>query len=581
MADVLDLTEDPLQSTGAVWVNQGRDKPPPPDYARAGANLSPLLRQCLHNRGVTAAGLDRYLAPDSRYGADPSLLTGVDVAVIRLLRARRDKELVAVYGDGDVDGISATAVLTEALTGVGVRVMPYIPDRQLEQSGLSTDSLREIADRGAHVVITVDCGISAANEIDDVRNSGLDVIITDHHAAPPCLPRALAIINPMQDGCRYPFKSLAGVGVAFKLALGMFRAVGADFDLARELLDLVAIGTIADMVPLVEENRSLVWHGLRAINRTTRPGLQALLEMAGLRSGDLSALDVASRICPRLNGAGRLGNESLAYVLLSTKSLAEARECAELSCARVAERQDVTKRALEDCMRSMREHPPAASDPLVVLNLEPWAAAVSGFVAGKIALESGKSTMVLRYEGDTARGSLRGTPNVRLLDALSAHRDLLSRFGGHQQAAGFTASACNIAALTKSLRAFLSQGGSSDGIGPRIHIDAEIQLQQINWQIYDQLQSLEPCGIGNPKPVFLCRGLRVVDSGVVGNDNLRVVIQKGGRRLTGLAYRRGDLAGAVGGASEIDLVFSIGVNSGQDSRSLQLQILDIGFDRSR
>ncbi len=574
------VREGPLQPGQAVWVHLGRDNPPPPGLARAGAALSPILRQCLHNRGVTVASLREYLAP-STGGYDPSLLTGMDTAITRILRARQAKQLVVVYGDADVDGITATAVLVEALALAGVQAAPHIPNRLTDQFGLNRHALQSMVERGARLIITADCGISDAVEVAAFQRMGIDVIITDHHAPPPELPDAHALINPMQPGCAYPCKDLAGVGVAFKLAQGILRAIGAGAERAQSLLDLVAIGTIADMVPLVGENRSLVWQGLRVLSNTARPGVRILLDRAGPRDGDISANDVATRICPRINSAGRLGEDSLAYLLLTTTSYDDGRAHAELSCVRIAERQAVTKQALDDCRRHLREHPVPAGDPLVVVPIKTWAAVVSGIVAGKLAQESGKPVLVLRHEGDEVRGSLRGAPPDALLDALNANRDLLTRYGGHQQAAGFMMPPRNVEALADRLRDYLRPGLAGRSAAHRVEIDAELQLQQVNWQLLDQLRALEPCGIGNPQAVFLCRGLRVVESRVVGNDNLRVTVQSGGKKLTAMAYRRGDLADLLGRASDIDLVFSIEVNDWQDSRSLQLQIRDIGFDTPR
>ncbi|MDB5077792.1 MAG: recJ, partial [Chloroflexi bacterium] len=423
-----------MQATRSVWQNLQRTSTPAPELERAGTALSALVTQLVHNRGITAPTLDEFLTPNRGPTYDPFLLTGMDVAVTRILQARAVGELVAVYGDSDVDGIAAAALLVEALTAAGIRAIPYIPNRQVEAAGTQRDVLNYLQARGASLIITVDCGISSAEEIEAAKLAGLDVIVTDHHAPPANLPSAVSIIDPLQSNCSYPCKHLAGVGVAYKLAQALYRRAGLRDELARLLLDLVAIGTIADMVPLVDENRSLVWHGLRVLNRAARPGIQSLISLAGLRCGTLSASDVCYSLCPRINAAGRIGDGSLGYALLTAQTIDDAEALAALIEERKSERQVLIQQAYAACQQELCRQDARLYDRIIVVHVDPKASSAIGILAGKLAEEYGRPVIVLQPSGDEVRGCVRGTPSFAMLDALRANSDLLMNFGGHQQA---------------------------------------------------------------------------------------------------------------------------------------------------
>ena len=568
-----------VQATRSVWLNMQAVSEPAPQLERASTSLSPLVTQIIHNRGIGAEELQRFLRPDLEFGADPFLLTGMRAAVDRILAARSSGESVAVYGDFDVDGVTSTAVLVQAIAQLGIKVVGYIPHRQQEGPGINLGALGALAEQGVTLVVTVDCGITAVDEVAEAMTRGIDVVVTDHHIPSEVLPPAVAVVDPRQPGCRYPFKDLAGVGVAFKLAQALLRtAERQSRPLERQLLDLVAIGTIADMVPLRDENRSLLWHGMRVLNETARPGLQALIARSGLRMGTITSTEVGYRICPRLNAAGRLDHASLGYDVLMASSYEDADAFAQRLEEKNSERQQLTLQAMSAAHEALASQPNAAEDRLLLVPMEPWAAGVMGLLAGKLVEETGKPVVVLQAAGQEVRGSARGTPAFDMLEALRANAEWLDRFGGHQLAAGFTTSADKLPALSDGLRLRAASTLAAADVQPTLQIDAEVVPKQLTWQLYDQLQALEPCGVGNALPLFLCRHLRVLDFKRVGNNHLRLLVGRGNSRLTAIVFRRGDLAQYLRRHMTVDLVFNLEANEWNGYRSLQLRVRDMSFD---
>jgi len=567
-----------VQATRAVWLNLQQVNKPVPKMERSQSSLSPLLSQILHNRGIQPEDQATYLHPEMHDLASPMNLTGMREAVARLQSARKNAELVAVLGDSDVDGITATAVLVQAFTAAGLRVIPCIPSR-LEGAGLSQRSLKDLQMQGAQVIVTVDCGMASTAEIAEAVADGLDVIVTDHHKPLLELPPALAIVNPhLEDVCS-PCKDLAGVGVAFRLAQALLRATRRDaIQREYELLDLVLIGTIGDMAPLVGENRILASHGLRVLNETRRVGLQALVSSSGLSLGSISATDVGIRLCPRLNVAGRNGNAALGYDLLVSTSAEAARTVVQKLEEMTVERQHRTQQALIMLHEQLGAQPSAPENHLLVLRVDAWAADIMGLLAGKIVEEFAKPVVVLLEANGEVRGSARGVPGFDILEALQAHADLLRRFGGHQLAAGFTADSQHAEALVTALRQRVATLLSAKEALPTLQFDAELSPGQITWRLLDQLQALEPCGIGNPSPLFLCRRLRVLEFRIGGNNHLRLSVGKGGQRLEAFVFRRGDLARFMHRHMDVDLIFSLETNEWNDVSNLQLRVRDMAFE---
>lgn len=567
-----------MQATRAVWVNLQAESEPAPQLDRASTSLSPLVTQILHNRGISADGLPVFLNPQRMQSYDPDLLRGMRAAIGRLQQARAAGETVAVCGDSDVDGITGAAVLVDALTLAGINAIPCLPPRG-EGSCLQGEELVGLPARGIGLLITADCGITDATEIEALGAAGLEVIVTDHHTPPGVLPPALAIVNPQQPGCRYPCKLLAGVGVAYKVGEALLRSQGLAAA-ARGLLDLVAIGTVADMVPLVDEDRMLVWHGLRVLNDTSRPGLQAVVARSGLRLGSISATDVGYRLCPRLNAAGRLDQASLGYELLAARTYPEADALAQRLEEKNAARQHLMQEAMAAAHDELARNRPGPDTRLLIVPIAPGASGVMGLLAGKLMEEYGKPVVVLFSGGSEVRGSGRGTAAFGMLDALRANADLLLRYGGHQLAAGFTIRPEDVPRLAERLQRRAAELRLDGDARPVLRVDAEVAPGQLSWALYDQLQALEPCGVGNPLPLFLCRHMRVFEFRQVGNNHLRLTVGRGDRRFPAIVYRRGDLANYLRRNIEVDIVFHLEANDWNGTRSLQLRVRDMAFEPS-
>lgn len=545
-----------------------------PDMLARFPGLDPLLVQLLHNRGINSTPqANAFLEADFSLTFDPFLLSGIDIAVNRLREAIKQKELVAVYGDFDADGITSTVLLTETLAALGASVIPYIPHRVEEGYGLNTTALTLLAEKGVKVVVTVDCGIGAIDEVEHGRNIGLDLIITDHHSIPSDIPRALSLINPRLPGCSYPCKELAGVGVAFKLAQALLRTFPTDTLQESDLLDLVALGTVADLVPLLSENRYLVKKGLEVLNTTARTGLQEMILHAGLKLGSIDTGTISFALGPRLNAAGRLDDAIVSYDLLSTRSLSQAKQLAVALEEKNGERQRLTGEYLV----MAREQASLIADGkrIVLISGEGYPAGIVGLIAGKLAEEYYKPFLVVEKGELFGKGSARSIPGFDIINALDKCKDLLVRFGGHKQAAGFTISTDKLEELDERLQEIAIDEMSECAEGPSLQIDAEVELNQLGWNTHTLVESLSPFGLGNPQPVFLSKNARVVDYRTVGmnNNHLRLRLSDGRGVWSAIGFRLGQYAETI--SSRVDVVYNIEANDWNGNTTLQLNIKDI------
>lgn len=475
--------------------------PPAPAAAlrRLGV-LSPLVAQLLWNRGIRdAPAARRFLAPERQPLGDAARMAGVPAAVRRIRQAIAAGERIAVHGDYDADGVTATAVMVEALRHLGADPLVFIPHRERDGYGLSPASVETVVGQGARLLLTVDCGVTANAEIALAAERGLDVVVTDHHHVPVELPAAHAVVNPRQPGCGYGYADLSGVGVAFALARALLEDAlpSAAAERASEaLLDLVAVGTVADVVPLVGENRTLVARGLRVLQRAERPGVRALLAAAGLEPAHLTAQQVAYAVAPRLNAAGRMGEAMDAYALLVARDAATADALAAQLNTLNRERQA----AVEAGVARAR----AAADltaPAVVVCGD-YAPGIAGLVAGRLAELTGRPAVVLEAGPELCRGSARGPEGFHLAAALQQCADLLVKYGGHAQAAGLTLRTALLPAFVERFVALARE--ALPGLGPAgaRWIDGAIPLTAINWAFAEDLRALEPYGTANPVPTF-------------------------------------------------------------------------------
>src|SRR5262245_25876349 len=433
-------------------------------------------------------------------------MRGVAPAVDCVRRALAAGEPIAIHGDYDVDGVAAAAVLTLTLRRLGAAPLVYIPHRVRDGYGLSPGAVRELAQQGARVILTVDCGITANAEVELASSLGVDVVVTDHHHVPTELPAARAVMNPRQPGCSYGFRELSGTGVAYVLARALLsRALpGPAADAAADdLLDLVALGTVADLVPLVGENRTLVARGLRVLNAARRPAIRALLARAGLRPGKITAQQVGIKIAPPLNAAGRMGEAADAFALLIADDSAEAEALAVRLGGLNRDRQQAVSAAL-DAAR-VRVDPDAAATVLA----GEFPSGIAGLVAGRLADESGRPTVVLERGDEVCKGSARSPDGFHLVQALDRCADLLLKFGGHAQAAGLTLRTANLPAFEARFRQLAADALDGGPPAPRWRVDGETTLRAVNWAFAEALQVLEPYGMGNPLPLFLNRRAQV------------------------------------------------------------------------
>jgi single-stranded-DNA-specific exonuclease len=538
-----------------------------------------LVAQILCNRGLDQPqDIDSFLDPNLNRLQPPAGLRDLSTAADRLAQAVTRRETVVVYGDYDVDGLTSTAVLRHFLESQGVKVVSYIPDRLTQGYGLHAPALTELAAK-ATILVTVDCGVSNALEVAQAQALGLEIIITDHHEPPLELPLALAVINPKRPDCGYGFKDLAGVGVALNLVLGL-RACLRDQGWfkhrpepnIKDYLDLVALGTAADVAPLTGVNRILVSQGLNVLADSRRPGLQALKEVAGLTAGPISLRDVAFKLAPRLNAAGRLGQSRAALELLLTEDRRQARELArhldQLNRARQAEQAEILA-AAEVQIQQQGFH----QRPALVLAAEDWHPGIIGIVAAKLVERYHRPVALLTRENGQGRGSARSVAGFDLFAGLSACREYLVKFGGHTAAAGFTLELDRLETFREAFEAVVLASLGPDPDPPDLSLDAEVSLSQLDDTFFSHLNRLRPFGPGNPAPVLACLQAQVVDSWVVGHKHLKLKMVQAGRVLTAIAFDEAALHPLRG---SYDVAFTPQLNFYQGRTQPELLVLDLG-----
>ena len=550
----------------------------PPVSARqlsCAPQLPPIIVQLLHNRGITdPADFDLFLKAALPAGADPFCLPDMSPAVTRIYRALLSAEKIIVYGDFDVDGITSTAVLVEGIKALGGQAEPYIPHRLSEGCGLKSAAIGTLRKQGAGLIITCDCGVTAVSEVKKARKLGLDIIITDHHIPLEELPPAVAVIDPKRSDSQYPFREFAGVGVALKLVQALFLGLAKDPKELDKLLDLVTIGTVADIVPLVGENRYLVKQGLSVLNNTARIGIKELLLQAGLTAGNITSDRISWVIAPRLNTPGRLEHALAGYQLLTTESLDEAKELSVWLERKNAERQKMTAETVAKAREQVAKE---ELTPILFVSAEEFPAGINGLVAGRLAEDYYRQAAVVRRGDLWSTGSCRSIPEFNIVNALSKCRSLLTYFGGHAQAAGFTAPTRNLYQLKESLLEIAAVELAGVELKPHIDIDMEIGLEEISGRkTYDSIQALAPFGERNPVPAFLSRGVTVIDCRTMGTngEHLRLKLKQGNNIWNCVAFNTGENIRDV--ASGMDIVYNLEIDRWNGSESLRLNILDFG-----
>ncbi len=547
----------------------------------AGIGLHPRIARLLAARGVTdAETAARYLQPQLAHLPDPFLMKGVERAANRLADAMMRAEPIALFGDYDVDGVTSSALMASFLGAHGVEARVYIPKRLTEGYGLNRDAVETVAGWGTRLLITLDCGITAADEIERANGLGLDVIVVDHHKCPPELPPAYATLNPHQDDCGYPDKVLAAVGVCFNLVIatrkvlrdrGVYSGDQAEPNL-RRMMDLVALGTIADMVPLTGVNRVVTWFGMSELRAARRPGVRALMDVSRVRAARCGSTDVGFRLGPRINAAGRLDDATVGVRLLLSEQMAQARQLAETLDVANGNRQRIEADVYYEAVRRVDQ---AGALPEAIVLADPeWHPGVVGIVCSKLVERYDRPAVLI---GEGGRGSARTARGLHLYNALNDCRDHLSKFGGHRAAAGFRIPSPNIESFTA---AFVARVGSDPDWGrateSTLIYDDDITPDEIDRECFFAIRQLEPFGTGNPQPLFRVPAARVKRAARVGNDHLKLRLEEG--RFGGLeaiAFKRGELSGQLSPGDAIELAAHLDLNEFAGLESLQLRVRDL------
>lgn len=529
------------------------------------------LRQALFNRGIaTATAAEEFLAaPLPRHA--PYLLLDMDKAVARIQTGLAGNERIVIYGDYDVDGVTASVLLMETLQALGANVANYIPNRFEEGYGLNPEALTQLQAEGTGLVITVDCGIRSVAEAAHAQSIGLDLIITDHHSPGPELPPALAVINPKREGDPYPEKLLAGVGVAWKLACALL--ADSDALYPDDLLDLVAIGTVADLVPLTGENRPLVRHGLARIRAAQRQGVVSLLGVAGIPPATVNAGHIGFGLGPRLNAAGRLAEAQEAFDLLTCRDPQRAGMLAQALDNRNRERQEITRQ-----IQTRADELAGARDPekLLLFAHDPdFNLGVVGLAASRLMDTHYRPAIVSGVDGEFTRASCRSIPEFHITEALDACADLIDRHGGHAAAAGFTILTERYPELVRRLEAIAARQLAGQDLRPLLHADAEVPLVDLQASLLHALENLQPTGYGNRQPAFVSRNLEVKSWRAVGQEgaHLKLAVSDGWAVMDAIAFRQGHWAGQL--PKRVDLLYNFEMNEFNGRQMLQLNVRDI------
>jgi single-stranded-DNA-specific exonuclease len=541
------------------------------------AKFPPILKQILFNRGyATDAEARAFLKAEPNANTDPFQLIGMDATIDRICYALQHNEPIAIYGDYDVDGVTATALLVQALAEFGANVRGYIPNRFDEGYGLNKDALDTLKESGVKLVVTVDCGIRSPDEALHARTLGLDLVISDHHHPDgENLPPALAVINPKRHGDPYPDKDLAGVGIAYKIIEALIRTqpLANGFQL-NELLDLVALGTVADLAPLVGENRVLVRRGLRQIRETKRQGLFSLAGIADVKIDRVTAGNIGFMLGPRLNASGRLESALASFELLTTKDFMRAGQLAQQLDGQNRQRQSITR-----LMQEQAEAIAMADDPeayLLFAAHEDFNPGVVGLAASRLTEVHYRPAVVAAKNAEETRGSCRSIPEFHITDALDQCKDLLVRHGGHAAAAGFTVKNQNLPELVSRLKQIAKEQLSTKDLRQTLMADMEVPLSDLNFEVLKHLAYLEPTGYGNPEPVFVSRNVKVKFSRTVGSEgkHLKLTLEdERGAVVDAIGFRLGYLKPDL--PTHVDALYHLEANEYNGRRTLQLNLKDV------
>ncbi len=561
-----------------LWVTKKPDRKMQEDLSGA-LGISELLSQVLINRGINSRdAAETFLRGDISELYNPFLMEGMHESVLRLKRAIKDKERILIHGDYDVDGITAISILIHTLRSLGIDPYYYIPDRITEGYGLSEAGVKKAIQMAVSLVITVDCGISSYGEVESLTAQGIDVIITDHHSIPKILPPAYCIVNPLQKGCAYPDKNLSGVSIAFKLC----EALCSEFN-SREAwnhLDLVSLGTVSDVVPLIGENRILVREGLRLLkNGSSKRGIKALIDASGLKKKEIGSFEIGFILGPRINAIGRLGSARTAVELLLAEDTEEADGLARKLNEANRERQRIETLTLKEAISKIEREINFKDHKVIVLDNVDWHTGVIGIVASRISDRFYRPAILISTKGGVGRGSGRSIEGFHLFEALVSCGDILKNFGGHKYACGLTILKKNLNQFKKTINEIADFVLTAEDLIPRIDIDAEIMLSALDRKVVEEVYRLEPFGEGNPEPVFCSRNLRLARPlRIIKGEHIKLWVSDGSKEFEAIGFglvKNTNIESFLKNPSQFDLAYTVSFNSWQGIDNIQLKIKDV------
>lgn len=545
-------------------------------------NIHPVTAQILIARGFkNMEEIHEYLYAKLPNLFDPDLFADMDKAVERIITAIHKKEAILVYGDNDVDGMTAATLLTEFLRAIGAKVFFNIPNRASLKKSLIGDALEYALGHRCTLMITVDCGITAAKEIEEVVQKGIEVIVTDHHEPTSKIPNCIATLNPKLINSTYPNRELTGVGVAFKLAHAITNSlieseeIGSTKIDLKNYLDLVALGTIADMGALKGENRILVRYGLKQMRKMKRMGLAKLFQVSEMQQGDLSPVDIASKVAPRLNSLGRIADPIKGVELLLIKDSNDAEALAKELDLHNIERQKIEREASDDIEGFIFLHPEILQEKAIILSSEKWHPGIIPIIAARIAKQYSRPTLIISIEQGVGKGSIRTIPEFPLLSVLKQNGDLLINFGGHDYAAGLTIKEENIPLFKQRFIEAADQALKEQDVVAKLHLDAKINFNDLTFDFMESLNLLEPFGNENPHPILYCDAMQVWPPKIVGKFHLKLFLEQGDRMLEGIAFGLADRRDLIRRKNILlRIAFTPHVNLFLNKASIQLQIKD-------
>lgn len=538
--------------------------------------ISPLLAKVFLSRGIEEGEyIKTFLNPSMNDLHNPFLLNDMEKAVDRIISAVKSKERIVIFGDYDVDGVTSTAVLYDFLKNCGADVGYYIPDRKEEGYGLSIGAVQKVLDDGASLIVTVDCGITAFEEVKYIIENNVDIIVTDHHECKEELPEAYALVNPCRHDSLYPFKELAGVGVVFKLVKALTVKMGLE-DLSLKYMDLVALGTVADVVTLTDENRIIVKYGLKQINNTSNKGIKALIEVAGAKDKLITAYTIGYVLAPRINAAGRIGDAERAVRLFTTDDENEAIAIAKELNEENIYRQETEQGILCDVLNTIENCVDLEKEKVIVVWGKNWHHGIIGIVASRIIESFHRPCILISVEEGMGKGSGRSIEGFNLFEALTHCSSLLEKFGGHEQAAGLSIKEENINEFRRLINEYADVHLMESDLVPKVKIDVEVTKEDISAESVKELELLAPFGAGNPSPVFAYKNLTVEDIRKVGNDkHIRLKLKDEETYIDAIGFNRGYLAASYSEEDVIDAACSFEINTWNNIESIQMNLKDL------